>query len=165
MNLRFTAYFAAALFLTACQGLSNSQTSGFVPSQSLRAKSPAGKSAPKYGLAIVLPDGAIRPDSTSQVGSLKATTYIKSKRYVDIVENGTVGGCSLYTSGDKAMGCEVVYISTPTITIKKATFALYKDSKAKGCILAQAELKATTLSVNSPVASTFNVMNPKKCWK
>ncbi|MBV8148652.1 MAG: hypothetical protein JO092_06150 [Candidatus Eremiobacteraeota bacterium] len=162
MNLRLGAYFAAALFLAACQGLSNSQTSNLLPSQNPQAKSPAAKPAPKYSLAIVLPDRAVRPDTLSAyVGSLKATTFIKKKRYVEIVD--APPACALGGS-TTVSGCSTLYDGTATITIKSASFELYKEQHAKGCILAKAAFKGSA-GYNSTVASTYKPENTKTCWK
>ena len=162
MNLRLGAYFAAALFLAACQGMSNPQTSSLPPSQNLQAKSPAAKPAPKYSLAIVLPDGAVRPDALSAyVGSLKATTFIKKKRYIEIVD--APPGCQLYGSSTVS-GCTTIYDGTATIDIKNATYELYKEQHAKGCILAKASFKGSVV-YNTQVATSYKPENAKTCWK
>jgi hypothetical protein len=166
MSLRCGGYLAAVVFLAACgQGLSAYHPSTLPATVSEHAylpAKPAPKPTPAYGLATQLPDRVIHPDELSaSVGSLKATTYIKKKRYVDIVDAPP----ACYLDGTKTVsGCSVIFDGSTELDIKRATYDMYTKPKAKGCILAEATFKGD-VAYDSTVASTFKPVNTTTCWK
>jgi hypothetical protein len=166
MNLRLGAYFAAAVFLAACQGLSNSNPSSVLPTQNLQAKSPAAKATPSYLMSIVLPDSAIRPQLQENVGSVRATTYVKKKKYGPELIKAPLD-CELYTSSSfghgKVGGCNVLFAGSQELDIKSATFDVYKAADGKGCIMAKASFKGDAVD-GTTVASSYKPENTKTCW-
>jgi hypothetical protein len=167
MSLRFGAYAVAALVLAACgQGLSSYRLSSLPATVNAPALVPAAKATPAYSMAIVLPERAnVRPQLQEDVGSVKATTYVKKKRYIDVIE--APFNCELYSSQSagpgKVGGCNILFDGSQSIKIKSATFEVYKEAKAKGCIMAKASYKGEA-SIDTTVASSYKPENTKTCW-
>jgi hypothetical protein len=166
MNLRFGAYLVGAVCLAACaQALSGSHSSSLLPAESLRRGLPDKPApAPSYSLVGQLPERTIRPNMLqATVGSAKATTVIVGRKKIDLqtIKAPTIPPCDENGSGHTVSGCEVFFVGSTTIDIKRATFDIYKGSGKHACLLATARFKGD-VSVNSPVASTFEVAKNSK---
>ncbi|MBV8148254.1 MAG: hypothetical protein JO092_04105 [Candidatus Eremiobacteraeota bacterium] len=164
MKLRLGACFAAALFLAACQGFSNSNSSSAIPRQNLQAKFPAARATPAYSLEVVIPDHAMPSLLASGVGSVRATTFVKKKRYNNLIEAPI--GCSLSVAlapPGKVAGCKVLFAGTQAIKIRLATFVAYKRRGGTGCTLATASFTGTA-TYDSTVASIYKPEHTKTCW-
>jgi hypothetical protein len=165
VKLRLVGSLIAAAFLAACaSGASSYNPAGSSPASDASLARPAAK-GPTYAITLVLPEGksaaALRNHAAAPVASLRATTYVKTHKYVFVVNNST---CTMSLSGSTASGCGVETTGTTSFTAKKATFDFFSKSGGKGCLLATASYKGG-LSPGYPIPLTFKALNTKTCWK
>jgi hypothetical protein len=154
----------AVAFLAACaSGGSNYSPGTTSPSSDASLVRPAAK-GPTYAISIVLPDGktvaGMRDHASAAIGSLRADTYIKNKKYVFVVNNGT---CTMSLSGTTTSGCGVFYNGAVSYPAVKATFEFFSKAGGKGCLLAAAKYKGG-LTPSSTITNTLKAFNTKTCW-
>jgi hypothetical protein len=154
----------AAAFLAACaSGGSNYSPSATSPSSDASLLRPAVK-GPTYTISLVLPEGRtaanMRDHASAAIGSLRADTYIKNKKYVFVTNNST---CTMALSGSTTSGCGIVYTSMVSYTAKKATFEIFSKAGGKGCLLAAATYKGA-LDYKGTITNTLKAFNTKTCW-
>jgi hypothetical protein len=151
------AYLVAVLALAGCVQSSPSIMPGLGASSTQPAVAPSKKTGPKYIIAIELPSVKRSNGPSKAVKSVTAVSVIGRRKYHETLEAPTaVGGCR-FSKSSGFTGCEVV--SQSTATLKKATFTLYSQTKAKGCAMAVATYSGGIV-VNGPLSLTFKA---KKC--
>jgi hypothetical protein len=157
---RIVSCLIAAAFLAAC----SQNSTGVNPTVAPVANAGAGLTAhvgPAFAISIVLPDGSHPHGTSATVYSLKAVTFVKKHKWVDIVTDRA--GCGISNTSGTAGGCGVVPEGTKAWTLSSATFSFYSKAKAKGCILATASYKGA-ISPGYPLSLTFKAVNTKTCW-
>jgi hypothetical protein len=149
------------LFLAACSGGTSYNPNGPSATGSAADVSHA-KGGPTFTISVLLPDAAHPNALSASLVSLVATTYVKKKKYRDVVTAGLP--CAMSISGGTMSGCEILTAGTTGFTITKGVFNLYNKAKGKGCLLATGHYKGP-LTPGYAVAIRFKVENAKKCWQ
>jgi hypothetical protein len=149
------------LFLAACSGGASYNPSSPSATGSAPDVSHA-KGGPTFEISTQLPDAAHPKAISASLASLVATTYVKKKKYKDVVSASLP--CTMGISGGTMTGCEILTAGSVGFTITKGTFNLYSKAKGKGCLLAIGHYKGA-LVPGYAVPIVFKVENAKKCWQ
>jgi hypothetical protein len=162
VKTKFAGIALGLVFLEACA----SGSTGYSPNgpaasnAATAARAPQKAPVPTFAISTQLPDAMRSHTSQTTVFSLRATTYVKTRKYVDVV-NGAP--CALGDSGNSVSGCGVVAEGTVSFVLRKGTFEFYNKAGGTGCVVAIGTYKGT-ITPQGTVPIAFKAAHTKKCW-